>query len=49
MVDPNTFAVAPMSDGDVELYPRVTGLKALYPNLKVSLSMSIRGNTTRPC
>ncbi len=38
MIDPVAFAVAPMSDGDVALYPRLTALKALYPNLKVSLS-----------
>jgi GH18 family chitinase len=36
MIDPVTFAVAPMSDGDVKLYSRLTALKALYPDLKVS-------------
>lgn len=35
MIDPVSFAVAPMSDGDVELYSRVTGLKSLYPDLEV--------------
>ena len=40
MIDPVSFAVAPMSDGDVPLYSRLTGLKALYPNLKVSLGVS---------
>ncbi len=39
MIDPNTFAVTPMSDGDVALYPRVTGLKALFPDLKVWISI----------
>ncbi len=42
MIDPVTFAVAPMSDGDVALYPRLTALKALYPNLKVSLAPCCR-------
>jgi GH18 family chitinase len=36
MIDPVTFAVAPMSASDVDLYSRVTGLKTIYPNLKVS-------------
>jgi hypothetical protein len=39
MIDPVSFAVAPMSDGDVDLYPRLTGLKELYPDLKVRQSM----------
>ncbi|KAK3901352.1 hypothetical protein C8A05DRAFT_16453 [Staphylotrichum tortipilum] len=39
MIDPVSFAVAPMSDGDVALYPRLTALKALYPNLKVWISI----------
>ena len=36
MIDPVSFAVAPMSDGDVALYPRLTALKAVFPDLKVS-------------
>ncbi|KAJ4292882.1 hypothetical protein N0V88_005542 [Collariella sp. IMI 366227] len=39
MIDPVSFAIAPMSDGDVDLYPRLTGLKELYPNLKVWISI----------
>ncbi len=35
-IDPKTFAVVPAEDGDVQLYGRLTGLKSLYPNLKVS-------------
>ncbi|KAE9373107.1 glycoside hydrolase family 18 protein [Stipitochalara longipes BDJ] len=39
MIDPNTFAVAAMSPGDIDLYPRLTGLKTLFPNLQVWISI----------
>ena len=34
LIDPKTFAIAPMSDGDKELYPRFTGLKTYNPGLE---------------
>lgn len=33
-VDPESFKVAPMSDLDVSLYPRFTGLKTINPSLE---------------
>ena len=35
-IDPNTFQVVPASDGDVDLYTRLTNLKTLAPGLQVS-------------
>ncbi len=39
MIDPVTFSVAPMSQSDVALYPRITGLKAIYPGLQVWIAI----------
>lgn len=49
MIDPVSFAVAPMSDGDVELYSRVTALKAIYPDLEVSFYLSWLGAAWTLC
>lgn len=38
-VDPVTFSVVASSSGDLELMRRLTGLKALYPHLKVWVSI----------
>lgn len=38
-VDPITFSVVASSSGDLELMRRLTGLKALYPHLKVWISI----------
>lgn len=38
-VDPNSFAVAPMSDLDTELFPRFTGLKTTNPGLQTWISI----------
>ncbi|KZF20249.1 glycoside hydrolase family 18 protein [Xylona heveae TC161] len=38
-VDPNSFAVAPMSAGDTELYPRFTALKKYNPGLQTWISI----------
>ena len=40
MIDPVSFAVALMSEGDADLYARLTALKASYPGLQVSLRLS---------
>lgn len=40
MIDPVRFAIAPMSEGDADLYARLTALKASYPGLQVSLRLS---------
>ena len=45
MIDPVSFSVAPMSSGDVDLYPRLTALKALFPNLKVSPCFCLPGRS----
>ncbi|KAI5305673.1 hypothetical protein KEM56_003677 [Ascosphaera pollenicola] len=39
-IDPKTFAVAPMSDGDTELYSRFTALKNYNLNLQTWLAGS---------
>jgi hypothetical protein len=36
-IDPTSFSIAPADPGDVALYSRLTGLKALNPGLEVSL------------
>jgi chitinase len=33
-IDPNTFAIAPMSEADKDLYPRFTALKKQNPGLE---------------
>lgn len=38
-VDPNSFAVAPMSDTDKDLYSRFTGLKEVNPGLQTWISI----------
>lgn len=38
-IDPSSYAVAPMSSGDVALYPRFTGLKDSYPGLETWISI----------
>jgi chitinase len=38
-VDPSSFVVASMSDGDKDLYPRFTGLKQAYPGLETWISI----------
>ncbi|ODM15752.1 hypothetical protein SI65_08986 [Aspergillus cristatus] len=38
-IDPLTFKVAPMNEGDPELYKRFTGLKSLYPDLQTWISI----------
>lgn len=38
-VDPGSFAVAPMSDSDIPLYTRFTGLKATDPGLQTWISI----------
>lgn len=35
-IDPTTFEVVPADSGDVDLYTRLTNLKAIYPGLQVS-------------
>lgn len=37
-VDPNTFEVAPMSEGDTDMYPRLTALKTYNPGLETWVS-----------
>lgn len=38
-VDPDSFKVAPMSEGDTDLYSRFTGLKQEYPGLETWISV----------
>ena len=38
-IDPDSFAVAPMSEGDLGLYSRVTNLKDTNPGLQVWISI----------
>jgi chitinase len=38
-IDPQSFAVAPMDSGQVELYSRLTNLKNRSPGLQVWISM----------
>ena len=38
-IDPVSFAVAPMSDSDIPLYTRFTGLKATDPSLQTWISI----------
>jgi chitinase len=38
-IDPKSFAVAPMADTDLGLYPRFTGLKDANPGLKTWISI----------
>ncbi|RMZ76522.1 hypothetical protein DV738_g4881, partial [Chaetothyriales sp. CBS 135597] len=38
-IDPSSFAVAPMSSADVDLYPRFTGLKNTHPGLQTWISI----------
>lgn len=38
-VDPSSFAIAPMSDQDAELYPRFTALKSSNPGLETWISV----------
>jgi chitinase len=38
LIDPNTFSVAPMSDGDPALYSRLAALKNTNPPLEVGYS-----------
>lgn len=40
-IDPVSFAVAPMSDGDKDLYPRFTGLKTYNPGLETWVSIPV--------
>ena len=39
LIDPDTFAIAPMGDDVAALYTRVTALKAAQPRLKVWISV----------
>ena len=38
-IDPNSFAVSPMSEDQVDLYQRTTNLKELAPGLEVWISI----------
>ncbi len=38
-IDPDTFEVVPSSYEDVDLYTRLVGLKALFPQLEVWISI----------